>query len=49
MKYAVSITEFPANRTITEHFEKFKDAVEYLKMCKKLYKNAYFVLYFDQR
>ena len=47
--YSVSITEFPVNRTLTYHFDKLKEAYEFLKVSKRMYSNAYFVLYFDVR
>lgn len=47
--YAVTIVEYPINKSTTYHFDKLKKAYEFLKMCKKLYKNAYFCLFFDVR
>lgn len=45
----VVYVEYPSNKSTTWHFEKMKEAVEWFKMIKKMYKKGYFVLCFDKK
>lgn len=47
--YDVIFVEYPSNKSTTWHFKKFKDALNYLKVLKKMYDHGYFVLCFDRR
>ena len=42
------MTEYDNHKSTTWHFNKFKEAVEFLKIIRKANKNCYFCLYFDE-
>lgn len=45
--YEVVHVEYPSNKSTTWRFKKLKEAYEFMKMLKKMYKRGYFCLNFD--
>lgn len=47
--YSVTYVEYPSYKSTTWHFKKLKEAYEFMKMIKKMYKHGYFCLNFDMK